>query len=402
MSEFKKVLLIGAKFPPEGGGGVIRACKMAKYLGDYGYKVYVLTREPSQKAIIDESLLSDIPSSVRILRSKWPFFDARLPLRYLRWAVDSFPIGVKLIIEEGIDVLWSTSPPPPSHILGYWLKRATQIPWIADFRDPWTQHMLTDIPSWRKYLEKKLERCVLGSADIVTTVTPSFLEDFQTEAGDVIQRIELIYNGFDPNDYVNIRKLPDDNKFTMAYAGILYPERSPRVLLESIAELIAEGSVDREKIILRFAGQFDLSGCEHRNLVEALHLSDVVELLGPLPHKEALTVLKSANVLLIIGDALPGAEKYIPGKLYEYMAIEHPILALQVKGEAQRIIDNFHLGKAVDPLNKEAIKRSYLRFYQDWEMNKLSQKTDPVDVNIFDRRIQAYQLSQLMNELVAT
>ncbi len=398
----KKVLLIAGQFPPEGGGGVVRACKMAKYLGNYGYQVYVLTRPPVHDAAIDEELLSELPSSISITRVRQPaFLDQRLPLRYFRWALAGFFVGKKLIEHEKIDVLWTTSPPPPAHLLGYFLKRATNIPWVVDFRDPWTQYMPPNVSAWRKRLEENMERSVIAAADVVTTVTPSFLENFQVRFDNLIRRIELIYNGFDPEDYTNIVGSADNNKFTAVYAGILYSTRSPGLLLEAIAELIREGDVKRSDIQLQFAGQLDAPGeTAHYDLVQQLGLEDVVKVMGALPHRQALEMLESADLLLLIGDTSSGAADYIPGKLYEYMAMGRPILALQVDGEAQRIIETHHLGTVAHPQDKEAIKRAYLDLYQGWRDKKLPTKTKSVQIEVFNRRFQAYQLAELMDSLI--
>jgi glycosyltransferase involved in cell wall biosynthesis len=402
MSLPKKALLISANFPPEGGGSVVRAYKMAKYLGKYGYQVHVLTKPPSSDAFIDESLLSELPPELPVMRSREPFIpDTLIPFRYFRWALSTVPFGRQIIQSRGIDIIWTTSNPPPTHLLGYWLKRITHIPWIADFRDPWTQNMHKNMSPWRMHIEERMERNVLATADAVTTVTSGFVENFQTKFGDVIRRIELIYNGFDSEDYKAIEAVSDDSKFTAAYAGILYPTRSPGLLLEAVSELVNEGFIKRDKIRLQFIGRFDTPGeTAHRDLVHRLGLEDIVDIMEPLPHKQALVMLKSAHILLLVGDTLPSAGDYIPGKLYEYMAIGHPILALQMEGEAQRIIESHGLGQVVHPLDENAIKTAYLRMYQAWLEGRLPREANTADAEIFDRRFQARQLAELMDDLL--
>jgi glycosyltransferase involved in cell wall biosynthesis len=404
MSFPKKALLISAHFPPEGGGSVVRAYKMAKYLGYYGYQVHVLTKSPSSDAFIDESLLAELPPELPVMRSREPFIpDTRIPLRYFRWALSTVPLGKKIIQSRGIDVIWTTSNPPPTHLLGYWLKRITHIPWIADFRDPWTQNMHKNMSPWRMRIEERMERNALGTADVVTTVTPSFVENFQTKFGDVIRRIELIYNGFDLEDYKAVEAISDDNRFTAVYAGILYPTRSPDLLLEAVSELVNEGFIKRDKIQLQFIGRFDAPGeTAHRDLVHRLGLEDIVDIMEPLPHKQVLAMLKSAHILLLVSDTLPSAGDYIPGKLYEYMAIGRPILALQMEGEAQRTIKTYGLGQVAHPLDKNAIKTAYLRMYQAWLEGRLPCEVNTTNVEMFDRRFQARQLAELMDDLLVS
>jgi glycosyltransferase involved in cell wall biosynthesis len=247
-----------------------------------------------------------------------------------------------------------------------------------------------------------MERNILATADIVTTVTPSFVQNFQAKFGDIIKRIELIYNGFDPDDYEDLEATLKDHKFIATYSGILYPMRSPKVLLEALAELIADGAVRREDVLLRFAGRFDLPGSSaHWDLVHRLRLEDVVEVMGQLPHKEALAALKASHLLLLVGDTLPDAGYYIPGKLYEYMAIARPILALHMEGDAQQIIETYNIGQVVHPSNKEGIKEAYLRFYRAWQEGKVIPDTEVVAVDLFSRRYQAYRLAELIEDLLA-
>jgi len=446
----KKVLLVAAHFPPAGGGGVIRALKMARYLGEYDCDVWVLTREPRPNDIIDTSLLNEVPPSVKVIRSRdvdpyrWlhrlrpPAAAApqdaaaraslgrrlagsmthrlrppalkllqytAIPDDFYWWARATAPLGERLIREAGIDVIFTTSYPYSVHLLGYRLKRRTGALWIADFRDPWTQNIHRSGIAWRERLEERLERRVMAGADAITTVTPSFAAGFRAKYGDVIKRLEVIYNGFDPADYAGITPFPHDGRFTAAYTGLLYPKRSPRVLLEAVGELIAEGKVRRGEIVLRFAGRFATDTLlETRACVERLGLGGAVEIMGELAHREALGVLKGADALLLVGDTAPEAGAYIPGKLFEYMPVGRPILALVVPGEAQRIVEKYALGRVVHPLDKEGIKQAYWEMYRAWKDGRALSGTGPASpatgVEIFDRRYQAGQLARLMGELL--
>ncbi|MEW5763104.1 MAG: glycosyltransferase family 4 protein [Bacillota bacterium] len=447
----KKVLLITAYFPPVGGGGVMRALKMAKYLGEFGCDLWVLSKVPRHNDILDPSLLAEVPPSVRVVRTRdvdpyrWLYrlrppvgagvqaaeTVARPPLlkragtaalghlkplalkllqytaipdEFYWWARAAVPPGEKIIRREGIEVVFSTSHPYSVHLLGYWLKKRTGALWIADFRDPWTQNIHRSGIPWRERIEERMERRVMTGADAVTTVTPSFAAGFRAKYGNAIKRLEVIYNGFDPADYSSLAPAPHDGRFTAAYAGILYEKRSPRALLEAVAELLTEGTVRREEIRLRFAGSFDTPGSTtHYELVRRLGLEDVVEIMGKLPHREALAVLKGADLLLLIGDAVPEAEAYIPGKLYEYMAVGRPVLALVAPGEAERIVGECRLGRVVHPADKEGIKQAYREMYRAWKEGRLPRLTEmtAAKFNIYNRRYQAGQLAQLMEELLA-
>ncbi len=466
MTKTKNVLMIAHGFPPIGGGGVPRPLKMAKYLGEFGWRVHVLTVDPDYHATLDPSLLAQVPPEVKIYRAKeLPLLPrpsaapsasatasreaeggaqaasvrpptARLKQRIIGvlkkakpyllipddnilWYPAAVKVGREIMRRERIDVIFSTSGPVTDHLVAQRLVREFGCKWIADFRDPWTQNMHRSGIGWRDRLEERMEERVMTGADAITTVTATFADNFRQKYGGRIRRLELIYNGFDRADFADLT--PDvtaPGRFHAVYAGILYQKRNPRLLLRAIRELIDEGLVDKRKIMLSFAGVFDYPGySDNADCVAELGLGDVVRVLGNLPHRNALSLMKGADALLLIGDVSPDAGAYIPGKLYEYMGVGKPILALNMPGEATEIIRRFQLGRVADPTDKEAIKRAYLELYRAW---KESEQTGGAEaetgadgasrlqadeefaerVKPYERREQARQLAQLMDELV--
>lgn len=456
MKAKKKMLLVAYLFPPIGGGGVPRALKMARYLAEEGWDVHVLTVDHTYHATKDDSLLRQLPSNVFIHRAKEfnlvqtmrptqkeapkqsgkqnpaapspqrggvkqmlrqrivPFLKKvkntmMIPDDMIGWLPQAAKLGEEIVKKHDISVMFSTSGPYTNHLVARKIKRETGITWIADFRDPWTQNMHRSGVAWREAWEERMERSVMAESDAVTTVTHGFAENFKQKFGKEISRIEVIHNGFDPKDYSDIAEPPEDGKFTLAYPGIFYKERNPRLLLEAVAELIEAGAIERNKILLRFAGVFDYPGySDNIDCVHRLGLEGEVEIMGNLPHKEALSMMKGADVLMLIGDTAPGSGVYIPGKLYEYMAIGHPILALSVEGESTKIIRKFSLGEVVNPLDKEEIKQAFLRMYKQWEAapggtdraRDILERAHGGDLAIYNRQVQAHMLGELMEELL--
>jgi glycosyltransferase involved in cell wall biosynthesis len=523
----KKVLIIAYLFPPIGGGGVQRALKMAKYLGQFGWEVHVLTVEPSHHVSLDHSLLDQLPKDVHIHRSKelqlWnrsaktenptkitptptptpapapapapadmsiqvtegaqsstdsktsppkrsikQFIIALLkkmknsflvPDDQILWYPFATRKGLSIMKEHQIDVIFSTSGPYTNHLVGRYLKRKTGKAWIADFRDPWTQNMHHTNAPWRVKLEEKLERQVLRESDCLLTVTKSFANNFKQKYPKEIKRLEVIHNGYDREDYEQLNdKHQDQNqnhnhsknqriqhapnhsertnntpndKFTLIYTGIFYKERNPRLLLKAVEELLNEKVIPKERIHLQFAGVFDYPGNnENMNCVRELGLEGVVEIMGHLPHKKALQAMTKANVLMLVSDSHPDSGNYIPGKLYEYMAIGHPILALSLPGESTYIIEQYQLGEIVDPGSLDQMKKALLKLYQEWknppqqdqESSETIEISESEDFNtteiprnsiihhkmaepprpsalIYERKEQARMLAELMDEL---
>lgn len=446
----KKMLLVSYLFPPIGGGGVPRPLKMAKYLAQLGWEVHVLTVESTYHATKDSTLLNQLPDNVYIYRAReWnPIHYVRkkaitpsqppakgvqekkrkknfikpilsfikhikntllIPDESILWYPSASRLGARLVKEHNISVMFSTAGPNTCHLVAGFIKRKTGIHWIADFRDPWTQNMHRSGIPWRDALEEKMEKKVMVEADVITTVTRGFAQLFLSKYQKEIKQIQVIYNGFDPDDYQNISvDEKHDGLFVLLYTGIFYKERNPRLFLKCVKELIEEGKVDPNHIRLRFAGVFDYPGYrDNQDCVDQLGLHDVVEVIGNLPHRQALTAMKNADVLMLIGDTAPGSGIYIPGKLYEYMAIGRPILALSLEGESTEIIKKYGLGEVAHPLEPDEIKRVFLSMYEKWKMDKTSflprsilEKGEEGDLSIYNRKYQAQQLSDLMEKFI--
>ena len=444
------MLLVSYLFPPIGGGGVPRPLKMAKYLAKLGWEVHVLTVESTYHATKDDTLLNQLPTNVMIHRAKeWnPIHYVRpkattqsqpaakevqagprkkkfitpvlsflkhvkntlmIPDESVLWYGAASRLGKKIVQDHKIPVMFSTSGPNTCHLVARSIKRKTGIHWIADFRDPWTQNMHRSGIPWRDALEERMEKSVMEEADGITTVTRGFADNFLLKYKTEIKSLEVIYNGFDPKDYQNIQADENhDGLFVLLYTGIFYKERNPRLLLTCVKELIDEGKVDPAHIRLRFAGVFDYPGySDNWECVNQLNLKDVVEVMGNLPHQKALAAMKNADVLMLIGDTAPGSGVYIPGKLYEYMAIGRPIFALSLEGESTQIINNYGLGQVANPLNKEEIKRVFLAFYEKWKMDKAAflhssiiERGEEGDLSIYNRKMQGKQLSDYMEKFI--
>ncbi|WP_141706258.1 glycosyltransferase [Desulfuribacillus alkaliarsenatis] len=442
----KKVLIVSYLFPPIGGGGVQRALKMAKYLEQYGWEAHILTvTEDVYFASKDASLLNQLPPSVKIHRANHldligkftgqatknnqtttnkvsmkarvkqlikPFLKALksrilIPDEQILWRNNAVKLGKEVIKSQNIQAIFSTSGPNTNHLVAYELKKHMDLPWIADFRDPWTDNMHRSGIWWREKLEARLERKVVTSADVIMTVTESFLDGFINKYGSTaIKRGSVVHNGYDIADYNNLNHTvnnTDDNgvdisvdspvdkpvdnpvhkpvdasvnrevstapvdKLKLVYTGIFYDKRNPRLLLRAIRELINEGRIDQQKIALHFAGIFDYPGqSANWQTVIDTELEEQIILHGQLPHGQALNLLASADVQLLIADSDKTAGAYIPGKLFEYIAIGKPIFALSHQGESTEIIESLGNGIVADPTSLHEIKKSLSVLYRNW------------------------------------
>lgn len=468
------VLIVAYLFPPLAGGGVPRVQKLVKYLNRLGVHTIVLTVDPPPGMVEDPALLNDIPSHTPIYRVPLPrwmriFLNVwRRPTRrakhvdqapkeiehppapklytwlkapqkrlkallrrgakgmldWLRarlfipddevvWVKHAVRVGRQALERYPVDLIFSSSGPVSNHLVARALKRQTKLPWVADFRDPWTENMHRTTIRWRLWLEKRMEKSVFEEADAITTVTESFAHDFKKLYPE--RDVHVIYNGFDPEDFTGLDGTPPKAPLTLAYTGILYGKRHPRYFFQALRRLIDDGTIGMEDLRLEIAGILDYPG--HRDNHEAIALLGLEKVVidhGFLPHRQALALLKRAHVLVIFGDQDHTAGRYIPGKLFEYMAIGRPILGLMKPGEARALIERLGLGFHADPESVEEIEqalrrvvtrfRNGERFSEDeafFDMPAASRQAAPqAALARFRRDEQAKQFYQLFQSLV--
>lgn len=442
MQEGKRVLIVAYLFPPIGGIGVQRAMKFAKYLVHHGWLPIVLTTEDAVSATMDEALLKEIPPEVEVVRVKDPLVrimqraissttNAAKPVRttsdveeaghggglkrgmkslYKRiqrlflipdanvlWALRTTLTANRLVHQRQIDAIYTTSSPVSAHLVGYLVRRFLKVPWVADFRDPWTTNMHFDANGRRAAIERFLERNVMTHCTALTTVTEGFRQSFIEEHPIVASKASVIRNGVDPVDFLQLDDAPASGKFTMLYAGILYPKRSPEVFLRALSQAIRSGRIHPDHIRIEFAGVFDYPGhTRNAELVERLHLGKVVKVLGYLHHDEIVKRMAKAHSLLLIGDNDPSAHLYVPGKLYEYLFTRRPIFALMNEGEASRLIRAHQAGTVVSNRDIQEVENALVSMVNQFQSSGMRLDIRPVPKEL-TREFQAGQLAKALN-----
>ncbi|MCK4996012.1 MAG: glycosyltransferase, partial [Thermoplasmatales archaeon] len=241
----KKVLMISYSFPPIAGGGVFRTLKFVKFLPNFGYDSVVLSVKKSKFKDFDETLLNAIPSTTNVYRAKnieskiyryaGSFFHInykwyQIPDVFITWLPFALNKAKYIVKKEKPSVIYSTSPPATSHIIAMLLKKKTKLPWVADFRDPWTDNFIIKYPTkFHRKLEEKLEKKVLKLADKVILNTESNKDALLKKYPDINkEKFIVITNGYDLDDFENI-ELSKTNNFTIASVGSFYDEMNPRI-----------------------------------------------------------------------------------------------------------------------------------------------------------------------------
>lgn len=402
----KKVLIITYYWPPSGGSGVQRWVKFTKYLRDFGWEPVIYTPSNPEFPAIDQSLVNDIPTDVTILKqpisepyalykkivglkpdeqlgaglmqtgkeksflknvSIWIRGNIFIPDARRFWIRPSVRFLKEYLRQHKMDAMVSTGPPHSMHLIAKKVAQKTNIPWLADFRDPWTNiDFFEDLkPSaLARWIHHKLEASVLKAAHRIVVVSPTMQEEFREITS---TPVALITNGYDSEDFTPTPYIRNE-VFTMVHVGMMTASRNPEILWEVLSELKNEVSGFGKKFKLHLIGKTDSAVIQTVNLFK---LNDVVEFTDYIPHSEIVRIQQQTEVLLLIINNTPNAALILTGKMFEYLAARRPIICISpVLGDTHAILENSGAGKVILYNEKDTLKNEILRAFRDWESGK--------------------------------
>ncbi len=416
----RKVLMVAHQFPPVGGSGVQRTTKFVKYLRLFGWEPVVFTRDIKGMPLKDESLLSDIPDGVKIVRTRpWNFAELpgvlSLPGKFINrrvlipdgerlWQLFGRKKAAETAAREGVDLIYTTSYPYSDHLMGLYLKkRFPRIPWVADFRDEWTKNpniLDYNYNRLRMSIERDMEAKVLETADFVIANTPVMMENFLEGREHLKDKFTVIPNGYDEEDFIGLNDSPPHNsRFTVTYTGLLYGRRCPDTFMKALSQLIQDGLVDRSKVLLRLIGSFKSGYIE--GLTKKYMLDGVVEKLPYMKHRDSIQHLLNSDALLLLAGT--GEEAFYLGKIFEYMRTGRPILAVvPEKGAASRLVRESATGCVSDSTDVSGTAENILKLYSDWLQGKNSLSPNRKLIESFERKVLTENLAKVFEKAMET
>jgi Glycosyltransferase Family 4 len=422
-----KVLIITYYFPPAGGPGVQRWLKFVKYLPDFGIQPIVYIPENPTYPIIDENLVSEISEKAIILKNKifepyqiasffsssktkkissgiipnqkkqtflektllWVRGNLFIPDARVLWVKPSVNFLEKYISEHNIDTIITSGPPHSLHLIGLELKQKLSLNWIADFRDPWTTigyQKALKLSTFAEKKHKKLEHKVLNSADTIIVTSKTTKQEFHALTN---KPIEVITNGFDVE---KVEKHILDSKFTLAHIGSFLSDRNPKILWESLSELINEIPDFDKNLEIKLIGKVSQ---EILDTILKHELNSYVNNVGYVSHSEAIAHQRKSQVLLLIEINSDETKSIIPGKLFEYMVSERPIIGIGPKdSDFQEIIITTNSGFFFDYSEKDKLKSVILNFYNQFLNGNL--KSNAIGLQHYSRKNLTQKLVQLI------
>lgn len=406
----------------------MRWLKMSKYFPDYNWQPIIYTPENPDPSVIDESLKDEIhPQTIELKTKIWePYHlyrkisgkkkDEKFKAGYISeassgnwksklsvfirgnflipdprkfWIKPSVKYLSEYLLSNNIEAIVTTGPPHSMHVIGLGLKnKFPDLKWIADFRDPWTDIDFYNKLRLTKLADKKhrkLEKKVLLKADHVVTVSPGCAKDIFKIAN---RKIEVVNNGFDPADF-SFEVSQADRYFSISHFGAFNRDRNPLTLWKVLGKLSAKNDSFRQNLRIQLIGQTDKSVL---NSIKEHNLQANLSLIDHLPHQKGLELLSSSQILLLPLNDAPNVKGILPGKMYEYLALQRPILAIgPTDADYAAIIHETKSGLCHNFNDEESITKTITEFFRRYQKGEL---------NILSRSFEKYSRKSLAKKII--
>lgn len=430
-------MVITYYWPPNGSSGVQRWLKFAKYLKDFGWQPVIYTPENPEIISMDTSLLKDAEGLQVIKTPVWEPYSAykkftgqskntsihtaflkekkvvSLPEKIAIWVRGNFFIpdarrfwikpSIRFLCDwlknNHVDAIVSTGPPHSMHLIAKGVKQKTGIPWLADFRDPWTnidfadELMLTPVA---RSIHRNLEMSVLKHSDKIVVIGNEIRKEFMQLLNNpnAAAKISVITNGYDEEDLPKAI-IERDKKFTIVSVGSLVKTRNPEILWKSLAHIVNENKTFAETLEIKIVGKVDYSVKESITLYK---LEPFITYVDYVLHEKVISFLQSAQVLLLPLNNTPNAKGIVTGKLFEYLAVRRPVLCIGPEdGDAADILKDTNAGIAVDFSNEPKMHDVILHYYNSYLSGNLICKSQGIEK--YSRKNLTKGLCEILNQM---
>jgi len=396
-----------------------RVIGLAKYLPRFGWESIIVTPPVVEKR-------DSLPSNIRVVETKGysktdvrvyarEHFESRkfyrkvkplLRLFYKRYSeIRNYPDAEKgwipfalnyaegILHTESIDALLTSSPPVTTNLIAEELKEKHKIPWIADFRDLWTQNHNYPYSTFRRFFERRLEIRTLSTADALVTVSTPMAHKLTTlHEG---KKVCTITNGFDPEKMTE-GKVDLTSKLTITYTGQIYKKQNTEKLLAALRDLITGGVINRKEVEVRIFGprneQLEKQALEYG-------LADVVVQYGIVPREVCFRKQRESQLLWQITWEDPQEKGAYSGKIFEYLGAHRPVLATGGFGGdvVEKLIKDTNSGCYCSTI--EDVKHALKELYSEYKLNgKVSFEGDIKEINKYSYPEMAKKFAELLEE----
>lgn len=429
----KKVLVISYNWPPAGGIGVLRNLKFVKYLRYFGWEPIVFAPTNADYPYLDHGNFNDVPDSLKVIKKPiiepfrlfklisnrkntpinnivhvkdkksyiddlaiWIRGNFFIPDARALWIGPSVKFLTKYLRENPVDAILTDGPPHTNTVIGTRVSQQTGIPFLADFQDPWTQvdyYSLFKIGKRADKIHKKLEQETFAIAKKITIASPTWKNDLEAIGA---KNVDVIYYGYDEDDFVSLKATPD-HFFTFTHAGLLGTDRNPINFLQAVSELNKEIPEFREMARIKLIGQIDFTVLQ---TIEQLRLDNQLIQLGTIPRQQALQEIVNSWVLLLPLNKAENVGGRMPGKFYEYMRANRPIMSFGPNGtDVESIINEYELGKNFTWEDVKSVKTFIRQQFAQFKQHNFSLKSGTKDYSSFSNYNQTKKIAGFLDEI---
>lgn len=378
----KSLLFISYVFPPSGGAGVQRAVKFAKYLPALGWRPVVVTPAQASVPVHDPALLGELPPEVIVRRlvslepavpegastsgqaaglsalGRLKALAGRVlfPDRHVLWLPTALTGALAAARRHQAQAVLVTGPPFSTFLLGWAVSRLARLPLVLDFRDDWSGFFTKGFAAqeggrlWQGLVRRAEGLCVAAAARVIGN-TPEMTARLKRVHGGPADKYVWIPNGFDPADFAFLQDAPaqpaNDGRLHLLYTGTVFGSHPLDDLWAGFARLTP---AERERFAITIVGRV----VPGQNVAPGL-AGLTVNLLPYEPHQAVVRRMAAADALLLTLAGLPGLEAMVPAKLFEYLAVGRPVLAIAPPGAATKIVEAAEAGAVVAPGDAEGL-----------------------------------------------
>ena len=423
------MLIITYYWPPSGGVGVQRWLKFSKYLPDYNWSPIIYTPSNPEFDLKDENLDKDLPGNIKVIRRPilepfrlyknltgrkansqqgivsdqsrpsifkklmiWLRGNLFVPDPRVLWVRPSVRFLIDFVKTEKIDLVVTTGPPHSMHLIGLGLKKKLGAKWVADFRDPWSDWDLLPrlrTSAWAMERHRKKEKSVFENCDGLLTVTPTLGELYKSRC----KNVGVVTNGFDGEVF---QDSITPEKFVISHVGMLNEIKNPSTLWKILEEMVEEDPQFGVDLQIRLAGPVS------SYVVESISqgpLANNFEYMGYVSHQKVYDLYRNSTLLLLLMNKTDNAKWIIHAKLFEYLQVQKPVLALGSKEtDANNILKDVGADQFIDFEDHQSIKHTIQKYYDRFLNKKLEVRFKGVEK--YSRKRLTGELAQYLSRVV--
>jgi len=382
----KKVLFISYCFPPLLRPNSIQIARLASHLLSYGWRPTVLSVDTNYSLDeIDNSLSDLVHNSIEIIRFKslepklitgmlWRIFKPALmmPDSKIGW----YLYATRRPIEsKSFNLIFSCAYCWSSHIVGLSFKKKTGLPWVAYFSDPWVDNPYHEYSAIDRYVNKRMEKAVIETADAIVFVTEEMKKLVMRKyPSNMLDKAFVIPHCYGRKLFARFERNKQP-KFTLTHTGhFYYGKRTPVALFQALSNIIKKYPNIPDSLNVQLVGGLHR---DYRNMVSELGIDKIVSVVDMVPYLESLEYILNADVLLLIDAPSEGPSVFLPSKLIEYIGSGNPVLGITpLQGASATVIRKLK-GIVVAPEDIDGIEKSILNFYEKYKQGRLSEVAYP-------------------------